>query len=89
MACESSQARGQIRAAAPAYTTATEIRDSSHICDLHHNSRQRQILNPLSEASNQTCILKGTSQIHFHRTTVGTPKNFPNLMKNFIHPEAQ
>ena len=29
------------------YTTAT---DPSHVCDLHHSSQQRQILNPLSEA---------------------------------------
>ena len=31
------------------YTTATETRDLSRICDLHHSSWQRQILNPLSE----------------------------------------
>ena len=34
----------------PAYTTATATQESSHICDLHHNSRQCQILNPLSRA---------------------------------------
>ena len=34
----------------PAYTTATATRDLSHICDLHHSSQQRQILNPLVEA---------------------------------------
>ena len=34
----------------PADTTATAMQDLSHICDLHHSSRQRQILNPLSEA---------------------------------------
>jgi len=45
-----SQARGQIVAAALAYTTATEIQDPGHVCDLHHSSRQCQILNPLSKA---------------------------------------
>ena len=44
------QARGQIRAAAEAYTTATAMQDLSHICDLHHSLRQHWILNPLSEA---------------------------------------
>ena len=34
----------------PAYTTATAMPDPSHICDLRHSSRQRRILNPLSEA---------------------------------------
>ena len=32
------------------YTTATAVWDLSHICDLHHSSQQRQILNPLREA---------------------------------------
>jgi len=62
----SSQARGQIRATAPAYTTATATWDPSCICDLHHGSQQRWILNPLSEARDRTCILMDTSWIHFH-----------------------
>ena len=33
-----------------AYTTATATQDLSHICDLHHSSQQRRILNPLSKA---------------------------------------
>ena len=37
------------------YATATAIQDPSHICDLHHSSRQRWILKPLSEARDQTC----------------------------------
>ena len=32
------QARGRIRATAPAYTTATATPDLSHVCDLHHSS---------------------------------------------------
>ena len=34
----------------PAYTTATATQDLSRICDLHHISQQRWILNLLSEA---------------------------------------
>ena len=48
------QARGQIRATMPAYTTATATQDPSCVCDLHHSSWQCQIFNPLSEARNQT-----------------------------------
>ena len=38
----------------PAYTTARAVPDLSRICNLHHSSQQRQILNPLSEAKDQT-----------------------------------
>ena len=34
--------------------------DPSHICDLHHNLQQCQILNPLSKAKNWTHILMDT-----------------------------
>ena len=40
-----------------AYTTATAMRDLSLVCDLHHGSRQRQILNPPSGAGDRTWIL--------------------------------
>ena len=43
----------------PACTTATATPDPSHICDLLHSSWQRRILNPLSEARDQTYILSG------------------------------
>ena len=49
-----------------AYATATATRDLSHICDQHHSSRQRWILNPLSEAKDRTCILMDPNQIHYH-----------------------
>ena len=39
------------------YTTATALRDPSHICDLHHSSLQCLTLNPLSEARDQTHLL--------------------------------
>ena len=44
------QAKGQVRAAAAGLYYVSTIRDLSLVCDLHHSSRQRQILNSLSEA---------------------------------------
>ena len=41
----------------PAYATATAVPGPSHICKLGHSLRQRQILNPWSEARNGTRIL--------------------------------
>ena len=48
----------------PAYATATAMQDLSHICDLHHSSHQRQILNPLSKARDQTRNFMVSSRIH-------------------------
>ena len=53
----------------PAYTAATATSDLSRVCNLHHSSRQRQILNPLSRARVPTCILMGPRQIRFHEAT--------------------
>ena len=47
----------------PAYSTTTATPDPSRICNLHHSSRQHQILDPLSEARDQTHTLMNTSQI--------------------------
>ena len=47
-----------------AYTTATAMQDLSSICGLHHSLRQHWILNPQSEARDQTCILMDASQVH-------------------------
>ena len=44
---------------------ATAMWIPSCICDLHHSSQQRWILNPLSKARDRTCILTGASQICF------------------------
>ena len=46
----------------PAYTIATATRDTSHVWELHHSSRRRGILNPLSKARDGTRILMGTSR---------------------------
>ena len=48
-----------------ANATATATLDPSHVCDLHHSSRQRLILNLLSEARDGTCILLYASQFRF------------------------
>ena len=47
-----------------AYTTATALQDLSGICNLDHSLPQCQILNPLSEARDQTHILMGTRWVH-------------------------
>ena len=62
----------------PAYAAATATQVPSHICNLHHSSRQSQMLNPLSEARDRTHILMNTSQVHFHWATRG------NLQAHFF-----
>ena len=47
------------------YTTAAATPDLSHVCDLHHCSRQCWILNPLTGARDRTCILTDTPQATF------------------------
>ena len=47
-----------------ANATATANQNLSHICDLYHSSWEHQILNPLSEARDQTRIPLDTSQVH-------------------------
>ena len=37
-----------------AYATATATPDPLHVCNLHHNSWQRRILNPLSRPGTET-----------------------------------
>ena len=55
----------QLELQLPAYTTATTPPDPSCIFDLHHSSQQRRILNPLSEARDQTHNLVVPSWICF------------------------
>ena len=45
------------------YITATAMLDPSHVCDLHHSSQQRRILNPLSKARDRTHNLIVPSRI--------------------------
>ena len=45
-----------------AYASGTAMPDRSYICKLHHSSRQRCVLNPLSRARDQTHILMDTKQ---------------------------
>ena len=47
-----------------AYTPATAMPDLRLMCDLHHSSGQRQVLNPLSMDRDQTHILMDPSQVH-------------------------
>ena len=58
----------------PVYATATAMPDPSHVCDLQHSSWQCQsLINPLSDARNQTHNLIVPSQIRFLCATMGTP----------------
>ena len=63
----------QLELQVPAYTAATATSDPSRICDLHHSSQQRQILNPLSKARDPTCNLMVPNWICFPCATTGTP----------------
>ena len=47
----------------PDYTPAIATQDPNHICDLYYTSLQCQILNPLIEARDQTCILMDINQV--------------------------
>ena len=46
-----------------AYASAIATQDLSRVCDLHHSTQQRQILNQLSKARDQTQVLMDASQI--------------------------
>ena len=67
------QARGQIELQLPATDTATAMQDQSRVCNLHHNSWQHRIPNPLREARDRTHDFVVPSQICFHCTTMETP----------------
>ena len=73
VACGSSQAKGQTGAAVASLDHSQTTQDPSFICNLHHSSQQRLILNPLSEARDRTCVLMDTSQFHYCWATVETP----------------
>ena len=52
----------------PAYTPQPQPRQirAATATYIHHSSRQHQILNPLSQARDRTCILMDTSRVHYH-----------------------
>ena len=70
---EAPRLRVQLELQLPPYTTATATPDPSHVCDLHHSSRQCQIPNPLSEARDRTRKLMVPSQDHFCCAMAGVP----------------
>ena len=47
--------------------------NTSHVCELHHSSRPRQILNLLSKAKDWTRNLMASSLIRFRCAVTGTP----------------
>ena len=57
----------------PVYTTAMASWDPSLVCDLHHSSQHSQILDPLSEARDQNCVLMDTGHVCFRCAATGTP----------------
>ena len=63
MAYGGSQARGLVGAVAAGLRQSHSNTDPSRVCDLHHGSQQRRILNSLSEARDQTHNLMVPSQI--------------------------
>ena len=55
------------------YARATETPDPSYVCNPYHSSQQRQILNPLGEARDQTHNLMVPNWIAFCCVMMGTP----------------
>ena len=56
-----------------AYAADRTISDLNQIGDIHNNSWQHWILNPLSEARDQIHNLMDYSQICYHCATMGSP----------------
>ena len=80
----------------PVGATAASLRQShsnaGSVCDLYHHPQQCQILNPLSEARDQTSNLMVPSWIRFCCTMTGTPDlifsiislPYPNFLPYFF-----
>ena len=51
----------------PTYTRASAMQDLSHVCNLHHNSRQHWTLNPLREARGQNYVLMDAALVSLDR----------------------
>ena len=73
-----------------AYTAATAMPDPSCVCNLHHSSGQRQILNLLIEARDRTQNLTVPSRICFHCAMTGTPwsPSFKPSSRRFLDPSG-
>ena len=56
---------------------ATATWDLSHLCNLHHSSQQRRILNPLSKAGMEPATSQVLVRFINHSATMGTP--YPGL----------
>ena len=61
----------------PAYARARATRDPSRVCNLHHSSRQRRILNPQARPGTEPATSWFLVGFVNHCATTGTPgKNF-------------
>ena len=69
----------------PAYATATATWDTSHVCNLHHSSRQCRIFNPRSKARDGTRNLMVPSRIPFRCATTGTPPIYEGSVWSVTH----
>ena len=70
----------QLLAYATATAAATATWVPSCVCNLHHSSWQRCILNSLSEARDQTRILMDSSQVHNQLSHNGNSNNSLSLL---------
>ena len=80
MAYGGSQARGQIRAVATGLHHSHNNLESELRLQFTLQLTERQILNPLSEAGDWTCVLMDASQIRFHWAMTGTSQNLSFLI---------
>ena len=62
----------ELQLLAYATATATAMQDLSSVCDLHHSSWHRRLLNPLSE-DRGPCVLIDASWVRYCWATMGNP----------------
>ena len=79
-----SQARDPIGATAASLRQSRNNARSSRVCNLHHSSQQRQILNPLNKGRDQTRNLMVPSRIHFGCATAGTAPTLKSFKRTFF-----
>ena len=74
-AYRSSQARGQIGAAATGlHHSHSNVGSKLHLPPYHHSPQQHGTLNPLSEARDWICMLVDTSRVCYCWAMMGTPE---------------